>query len=64
MLENHLYNLHLQLIEEHKSLWRIKNVYKNDAGACADCKTFWKKMEKDKEDHITEIQGLLKKHES
>ena len=62
MFDNHTYNLMNQLVVEHKSLWRIKNMYKNDAGDCADCKTFWEKMEKDKEDHIQELTGLIKKH--
>ena len=61
-MENHHYNLHAQLTEESKSLWRIKNVYKKDAGECATCQTFWEKMERDKEEHIVEIQGLLKEH--
>ena len=62
MLDNHLYNLMLQMTEENKSLWRMKNHYEQDAGDCADCKTFWEKMEKDKEDHISELLGLIKKH--
>lgn len=62
MFDNHIYNLMKQMVQEHKSLWRIKNHYNDDAGDCADCKAFWKKMEKDKEEHIEEISGLLKKH--
>lgn len=62
MMENHHYNLHTQLAEESKSLWRIKNMYKKDAGDCTICQTFWEKMEQDKEEHIQEIQGLLKEH--
>lgn len=62
MLNNHIYNLTLQLTQEQKSLWRIKNHYRNDAGDCADCKEFWNKMEKDKEDHVAEISALIKKH--
>ena len=62
MLDNHIYNLMLQMTEENKSLWRMKNNYANDAGDCTDCKTFWEKMEKDKEDHIEELLGLIKKH--
>lgn len=52
----------VQMVEEHKSLWRIKNEYKKDAGTCAQCGTFWAKLEKDKEDHITELEELIKKH--
>lgn len=62
MLDNHLYNLLLQLTQENKSLWRIKNHYQGDAGDCADCAAFWEKMEKDKKDHVQELTGLIKKH--
>lgn len=62
MLDNHVYNLLKQLEVEHKSLWRIKNHYLDEAGACAECNAFWKKMEKDKEEHVTELTALLKKH--
>ena len=62
MLENHIYNLMLQLTQEHKSLWRIRHHYKEDAGDCADCRTFWDKMEKDKENHVDELTKLIKVH--
>jgi len=62
MLENHLYNLMEQMVEESKSLWRIKNTYKKDATDCSSCKAFWDKLEKDKEDHIKELQDLIKTH--
>ncbi|MDP4010352.1 MAG: hypothetical protein Q8P37_00625 [Candidatus Spechtbacteria bacterium] len=62
MLENHIYNLHHQLVQENKSLWRIKNHYLEDAGDCAKCQEFWKKMEADKEEHITELTQLIKEH--
>lgn len=62
MFDNHLYNLMNQLTEEHKSLWRIKEMYKKDTGGCADCKMFWEKLEKDKEEHIQELRALVKSH--
>lgn len=62
MFGNHLYNLVNQLAQEHKSLWRIKKMYKGDAGDCTECKTFWDKMEKDKEDYVEELKGLIKSH--
>jgi hypothetical protein len=62
MLENHIYNLHHQLVQENKSLWRIKNMYMKDAGDCVSCKAFWEKMEKDKEEHIQELLRLIKSH--
>lgn len=62
MLDNHLYNLMLQMTEENKSLWRIKNNYLSDAGDCADCKAFWEMLEKDKQEHINDLLELIKKH--
>jgi len=62
MFENHVYNLMMQFVQEHKSLWRVKNEYKKDAKDCADCQKFWGKMEADKKDHIQELNGLIKKH--
>ena len=62
MFENHLYNLILQLTQEHKSLWRIRHHYKKDAGDCADCKKFWDDLEKEKKDHIDELTKLIKTH--
>lgn len=62
MLNNHVYNLLLQATQEHKSLWRIKNSYKNDAENCDECKAFWNKMEKDKEGHVAELEAMIKKH--
>ena len=48
MLSNHIYNLLLQLTQEHKSLWRVKNHYLTDAAGCEECDRFWKKIEEDK----------------
>ncbi|MBI5798773.1 MAG: hypothetical protein HZB10_02480 [Candidatus Yonathbacteria bacterium] len=62
MLNNHVYNLLSQATQEHRSLWRIKDSYKKDAEGCAECATFWAKMEKDKEDHVTELEVMIKKH--
>ncbi len=62
MLSNHIYNLLLQLTQEHKSLWRIKNHYLTDSAGCDECDRFWKKMEEDKETHVRELLGLLKSH--
>ncbi|MBU3925718.1 hypothetical protein KJ763_00920 [Patescibacteria group bacterium] len=62
MLENHIYNLMLQLTQEHKSLWRIKNHYLKDSQECAECQNFWNKMAEDKENHVNELKELIKKH--
>lgn len=52
----------LQIVQENKSLWRIENHYKKDAGNCEKCQKFWKELEKDKEGHVNELQKLLKEH--
>jgi len=62
MLDNNLYNLMLQMVQENKSLWRIRNEYKKDAETCEECRAFWDKLEKDKENHIQQLQELIKKH--
>jgi glycosyltransferase involved in cell wall biosynthesis len=62
MFDDNLYNLMAQLVEEHKSLYRIKKMYKVDAKQCKECKIFWEKLEKDKEDHIRELAGLIQNY--
>ena len=62
MLTNEIYDLMLQLTQEHKSLWRIKNYYLKNAEGDEERVTFWKKLERDKEAHIEELLALLKRH--
>ncbi|MBU1178915.1 hypothetical protein KKB69_01055 [Patescibacteria group bacterium] len=62
MMDNNMYNLMLQLTQEHKSLWRIKNEYIKDAADWSECETYWKKLREDKEAHIVELIALVKKH--
>ncbi len=62
MLDNHLYNLMVQIVQENKSLWRIKNKYLEDVGECAECKALWEKMVQDKEGHVAELKKLIKSH--
>ncbi|MCU0660494.1 MAG: hypothetical protein MUD00_02695 [Candidatus Pacebacteria bacterium] len=61
MFSNNLYNLMMQAVEEHKSLWRIKDDYIQDAAAAPEAKTYWEKMIREKEAHITELTALIKK---
>ena len=64
MFNNNTYDLMEQLTVESKSLWRIKNNYKNDANAsdCGECRKFWEDLEKDKEAHIRRLNELIKAH--
>ncbi len=51
----------IQAVEEHKSLWRIKDDYMKDAEQSEESKIFWQKMLTDKEGHIRELKELIKK---
>ena len=62
MLDNNTYNLMMQMVEENKSLWRIRDTYKRDSIGCDKCQAFWEKLERSKEDHIRELHDLLKSH--
>jgi len=62
MLDNNAYNLMAQMVQENKSLWRIKNAYKQDAKSCGECQAFWDKFSGSKEEEVKELQALLKKH--
>ena len=62
MLDDHIYNLMSQLVEESQSIWRIKNKYKPDAVGCSECLEFWEELEEDKAEHIEDLTKLLKKH--
>jgi len=52
MMDNHLFNLMNQMTQEHKSLWRIKKQYLEDASDCQQCQEMWQKLAEDKEAHI------------
>lgn len=60
MKSNNTYNLMMQLTQEAKSLWRIKDQYMKDAEESDECLAFWKKMAADKEAHIAELEALVK----
>lgn len=60
MFTNNLYNLMMQAVEEHKSLWRIKDDYMQDANQSPESIMFWEKMIADKEQHIGKLKELIK----
>ncbi len=62
MTENHIYNLLAQLVEEHKSVWRIKRHYIKEAKGCKKCQAFWKKLEKEKEAVSKGLLRLAQEH--
>ncbi len=47
-MDNHLYNLMIQAVQEQKSLWRIKKFYTEESSSEEE-KVFWKRMIEDKE---------------
>jgi len=60
MLDNHIYNLMAQMVQENKSLWRIKDKYLADSINCPECQMFFKSLAQKKEDTITELYMLIK----
>ena len=60
MLDNNTYNLMEQLTTENKSLWRIKNNYKNDAAMDNESKQIWSFLEKDKEEIVKLLTERLR----
>jgi hypothetical protein len=59
-MHNHQFNLHNQLVQEQKSLWRIETYYVVDAKGNKEQEKFWKKMAAAKKKAIAEIQTLIK----
>ena len=60
MLDNNTYNLMEQLTIENRSLWRIKNNYKNDAAMDNEIEQLWNHIEKDKEDLVQLLTEKLR----
>jgi hypothetical protein len=60
MLDNNTYDLMEQLLIENKSLWRIKNNYKNDSALDNETKEVWNFVEKDKEELVKMLTEKLK----
>ena len=60
MLDNNTYNLVEQLNVENKSLWRIKNNYKNDASTDKESRQVWSLLEKDKQKSVRLLTARLK----
>jgi len=62
MLNNHAYDLLSQLTEEHKSLWRMREMYESDSDRCPQCQEFWQRLEEQKLRNVAELEELLKSH--
>lgn len=60
MEPNALYDLMIQFVEESKSLWRLEQEYRTNAGADAELAVFWEKLAADKRAHLAELKALIK----
>jgi hypothetical protein len=60
MKNNNLYNLMTQLVQEQKSLWRIKNDYIKDAGKNKELKAFWAEIAAEKDLLIEDLLAVIK----
>jgi len=60
MKNNNLYNLMTQLTQESRSLWRIQNEYKKDAGKNKELAAFWKELAEEKEALIEDLKLVIK----
>jgi hypothetical protein len=49
------------MVQESKSVWRIKNQYMQEAIGNDELMALWKKLESDKEAAVEEMQKILKK---
>lgn len=59
MHENNLYNLMMQSVQEHKSLWRIINDYREDAEGDENLLAFWDQLATQKADQVAALQQLI-----
>lgn len=60
MIDNHVYNLMAQMVEENKSLWRIRNEYMSDTLNYPEIQAFFKKLGDQKEATVFELLALIK----
>ena len=49
-----------QLTQESRSLWRIQNEYKKDAGKNKELAAFWKELAEEKEALIEDLKLVIK----
>ncbi len=61
MLRNNIFNLMNQLVQESKSIWRIKNEYMQEAVGNDELMALWKRLENEKEAAVDEMNKILKK---
>jgi hypothetical protein len=60
MYDINTYNLMTQLAEEQRSLWRVRQMFKSKAVGCDDCGRFWERLERQNEENVKLLEGILK----
>lgn len=61
-MNNHLYNLYSQLVQDCRGIYRIQKFYLRDARGCKKCQEFWRKLLKEKENTTKILLDLIKIH--
>ncbi|GBD34663.1 hypothetical protein HRbin35_00399 [bacterium HR35] len=61
-MDNHLYNLFSQIVQNRRSIYRIRKFYLKDATRCQRCKDLWQKILKNKEEETKLLIEVLKAH--
>jgi len=61
-MDNHIYNLFSQLVQDKRSVYRIRKFYIQDAKRCKKCQGLWKRILNEKEKQIEDILKLIKEH--
>ncbi len=61
-MNNHIYNLLSQLVQDRRSIYRIQKYYLKDVKNCKICSNFWKTLLKQKEEEARKILEILKNH--
>jgi|GEM_PF-346316 len=59
MNDNNVYNLMMQSVQEHKSLWRILNDYRDDAEGDEELAAFWEQLATEKGEQLAAIETLI-----
>ncbi|MCA9376194.1 MAG: hypothetical protein KC925_03980 [Candidatus Doudnabacteria bacterium] len=60
-MDNHLYNLMLQLTQEQKSLWRIQNNYLADANEDKEAAALWQTIAAAKAEQVKMLEAHIQK---
>lgn len=59
MLDNNLYDLMAQAVQEQKSLWRITQAYREDAEGDDELTAFWEQLAEEKNAQLSATVQLL-----